>query len=67
MSYNQIINATVNISADGSKIYLSLLPFGGYIELITEKNIYLKFHLSQLQWKVPSEHTIDGKQSAAEL
>jgi hypothetical protein len=68
LDYQEIRNGTINVDADRKRIMIvdpnehySNLNF---TNLTREWQVY---HLRGMEWKVPSEHTINNEQYAAEL
>ena len=67
--YNYLLaNATVSVDGEGSMIRINYPnELDNDIKVYNEQNEPQLYHLSHFSWKVPSEHTVDNRQLAAEL
>ena len=65
---HKISNATVQVEGDGSlvRVYNPNIEDND-IRVYNELNEPQLYHLSHMDWKVPSEHTINDRQLSAEL
>ncbi len=68
MNYQAIMNATVSTPLNGSQIQINYPNSQtSDIELVDEIGRTLIYHLQSMNWKIPSEHTLNNRQLAAEL
>jgi len=67
-NYTEITNGTINVDEDGSRIIImNPNEIESQLNFTNRHDTWQLYNLKGMQWKVPSEHTVDNKQYAAEL
>ena len=68
VNYQAILNATVSTPLNGTQIQINNPnQLTSDIELVDEIGRTLTYHLQSMSWRIPSEHTLNNRQLAAEL